>query len=255
MRLGRNLRSEFEKGIESVLEIANGDNQDHHVAEMLETARQIWKFRGRVGGQPKLRACQDVFKSQTRETRVLLESWITAGRSFSKWKAQNAAEYSRIEGTISQTTYAIVPPDRGDSDDEPVITRSFDPGRDMIGATQAIATFQARWAFLDVLGNPLRYDISVCDRCHRMYLNRSGHRNKRFCERRCTVLDASTRLVKKMRQAERNKQLSLAQSFLANWNPRKNPDWRQWTSDQTKLTKTFLTRALNRGELKIPVVD
>ena len=120
---------------------------------------------------------------------------------------------------------------------------------------QAIATFRSHWFFLHVLRNPLRVDISICDRCNRLFLNCSGHRNKRFCNRRCAVLAASTRLVKKKRQEERDEKLILAQSALANWNPRKGTDWKQWTSDQTKLSKTFLTRAFKRKELKILVID
>lgn len=250
----KDVRRRFEREILSLLEIANGDKEGERVSEMLKMARQIWKIRktkGRSEASPTLEECRKLFRAQVAEAKTLLEAWMTAGRSYSSWKAQHSSVWNRVDETVSNTEYALVDPPDSEWPDEPEITRSYRLQTDAYGVIRYMGIFNVHWGFVDLVMNPLRGEVSVCDRCGRWFLNCSGHRNKRFCARRCAVLSSVTRSLKKRREEERQSKIRLAQENLKDWTPSRG-DWKEWTAGDTGLSKKFLTRALNRGDLKPP---
>ena len=50
--------------------------------------------------------------------------------------------------------------------------------------------------------------------------------------------------------------MHLAQDAANRWvKVRTRDSWKEWVSTQTKLTVKWLTRAVNRGDLKTPIKD
>jgi len=62
--------------------------------------------------------------------------------------------------------------------------------------------------------------------------------------------------TRKRREAERAENLLIAQRGIEEWATVRTRDpWKQWVSAQTKITPKWLTRAVNRGELRPPIKD
>jgi hypothetical protein len=244
MRIDKELRHRFEHEIERLIEIANGEREEERVYETLGSARLYWKFRRRKGKPPTRGECFSLLRNQTQEAQTLLDSWMESGHEYGKWKAQYPKLFVQVEGTVSDTYYSL-----DELNDEPITTRLYVLGKE---PARSFCVYDLNWLFLNLLQNPLRNDLAKCDRCREWFLNRSGHRNKRFCRRRCAVLDSVTRWVKQRRERERHEKVKRAQAAIRDWTRDKGDDWKAWVSKRTCLSEKFLTRALNRGELKSP---
>jgi hypothetical protein len=244
MRIEKKLRHNLECEIERLMEIANAEQEKERVSETLSSALLYWRFRHRKGKPPTRSGCFRLLRGQTEELRTLLDSWMESGNDYGKWKDRHPKLFSQLENTVNSTYYSLQ-----ELNGEPITARSYvlvdEPER-------SFCTYDLHWLFLNLLRNPLRNDIAKCDRCGKWFLNCSGHRNKRFCRRRCAVLDAVTRSVKQRRKRERLAKLKRAQVTIRDWTHGRGADWKQWVSARTGLSEKFLTRALNRGELESP---
>jgi len=248
------IRRTFEVEILGLLEIANGDREEERAKADYELALKMWRLsHSRAAARPRLAACRKIIQAQREEVRQLLQTWEQAGRDYRGWKTAQQEQFNRISRTVQDTRYAFAPNLHDEPEEEPALTRLYEFGRlSAMGVIREQGRCANHWSFVKLLTNPLRADIRVCDRCRRWFLNRSGHRNKRFCARRCAVLNAVTRSVKKRRETNRSEKLQRVRRAIRDWTPRAGSDWKRWASKRAGLSTKFITRALNRGELRLP---
>jgi len=196
---------------------------------------------------------------KTRERECLLEgireyvdSWLDAGRSFREWMLRFPRLFRRLSADISEWHLSF----GCDSREHAFLT----PGAQRIGSTPSpdtpdwVTPLEAARTFTSLITSPLADDVRRCDRCGRYFLNRSGHRNKRFCARRCATQHTAIKATLHRRRAERERTLKRARAALRDMLPEdfRRADWKKRVARRTGLTPNWLTRAINRGDLKVP---
>jgi hypothetical protein len=93
-----------------------------------------------------------------------------------------------------------------------------------------------------------------CARCGNYYIRRTA-RNKAYCSRSCGTRATALAATKRKREEERAEKLCRVVQLCQRWlTARTKQDWEPWICEQQRdITKTFLTRAINKGDLKPPV--
>jgi hypothetical protein len=110
--------------------------------------------------------------------------------------------------------------------------------------------------FLMLILNP-EWDrlAGPCARCGNYYIRRTAL-NKAYCSRSCGTRATALAATKRKREEERAEKLSRVAKLCEQWrNIHTKQDWKSWICGQRDITKTFLTRAVNKGDLKPPVRD
>lgn len=91
----------------------------------------------------------------------------------------------------------------------------------------AVALFIKFSKLTDELGSDV---ILRCDRCERYFVNRYGHRNKRYCSRHCAVAET----VKRSRDGAKADKLARAAKLLGEFRAQKaEGDWKAWVDDHS----------------------
>jgi hypothetical protein len=116
----------------------------------------------------------------------------------------------------------------------------------------------AFYHFMTLIANP-QWELlgGPCHRCREYYL-KNTKRQKVYCSRTCGATETAIVAVRTGRQREHAKKISLAQEQIGKWRKanlrlkRKRAGWKKWVADETKLTVKWLTRAVNKGELRAP---
>jgi hypothetical protein len=92
-----------------------------------------------------------------------------------------------------------------------------------------------------------------CDRCGRYYVKRRTSQ-KKYCEQRCGSAATATAATKARRLGMHGEKLRRARVLARRWSrSRTRLDWKEWISrTERRLSLQFLTRALNKGELREP---
>jgi len=115
------------------------------------------------------------------------------------------------------------------------------------------AKTEAARLFLSVLISRFCSRVQRCDRCHKIYLQKTNYRNKRFCARSCgnaawqqrpSVTDQEETRLKRARKGLREwKGLGAAAG---------GKDWKRWVHERTNLSLNWLTRRQKSGCLRLP---
>jgi hypothetical protein len=108
-----------------------------------------------------------------------------------------------------------------------------------------VGTLNPEW---DKLAGPCKWK-----HCGKYFLLK-GNRRTAYCSRRCCQLDAASRCRQKCLQREHADKLQRAEEAARRWRTaRTKDDWKASVSKQEPdITPKFLTRAVNKGELKTP---
>lgn len=112
-----------------------------------------------------------------------------------------------------------------------------------------VGTLNPEW---DKLAGPCKWK-----RCGKYFLLKRKRRTA-YCSRRCCQRNAASRCTKKRLQREHADKLRVAAELAQKWATGRTKDgWKQWVSNQpagvrAEITPKFLTRAVNKGELKTP---
>ncbi len=108
--------------------------------------------------------------------------------------------------------------------------------------------------FMDLIVNPEWHKLGgPCQRCGKYYVKKTS-RQKTYCTRRRGSTMTAMATTRKRREAERVHKLRLAQEGANHWaTVRTRHPWKEWVSARTKITVKWLTRAVNRGDLRAPV--
>lgn len=104
-------------------------------------------------------------------------------------------------------------------------------------------TLNPEW---DRLGGP-------CARCARYYIKKTA-RQKKYCTRQCGSFATATASTRKRLDEEHADKLRRAVAAARSWPAtRATLNWKQWVSRrEPDITSKWLTRAVNRGELRSP---
>lgn len=108
--------------------------------------------------------------------------------------------------------------------------------------------------FIELLLNPECHKLAgPCSRCEKYYVRRSA-RNKIYCSRSCGTRATALAATRKRRDEEHADKLARAAAAAQEWTvARTNKDWKSCVSRRhPDITVRFLTRALNKGQLKLP---
>jgi hypothetical protein len=176
------------------------------------------------------------------ELRRLVDVWLKSGPNLAKMLKEDPVLEARA--THGRTLLVPTEAGRGYLLWLPAPHR-FNPIR---WKHQALAHFMnlivnPQW---DMLGGP-------CQRCQKYYAKKTV-RQKTCCSRRCGSASTAAATTRKRREAERVQKLRLAQEAADKWITFATARlWKVWVSDQTKITIKWLTRACNKGELRVPI--
>ena len=107
--------------------------------------------------------------------------------------------------------------------------------------------------FVNLVINPYWESLGgPCRRCDKYYVKKTV-RQESYCSRRCGAAITALEVTRGRRQAQQKQDLEVAQKAIDAWQEQRSAtDWKRWTSLETKLTLSFLTRAVNRGLLQPP---
>jgi len=110
--------------------------------------------------------------------------------------------------------------------------------------------------FMDLIVNPLWHKLGgPCHRCEKYYVKKTS-RQKTYCSRRCGFGRTAIETTRKRRQGERVLKLSRAQVAADNWpTAHTRHSWKDWVSNETKITVKWLTRAVNKEDLRAPAKE
>jgi len=110
--------------------------------------------------------------------------------------------------------------------------------------------------FMDLIVNPEWHKLGgPCHRCRKYYVKKTS-RQKAYCSRRCSSTMTAVATTRTRREKERARKLHLALESANRWAAlRTRQSWKDWVSARTKITVKWLTRAVNRGDLRAPVKD
>jgi predicted GIY-YIG superfamily endonuclease len=92
-----------------------------------------------------------------------------------------------------------------------------------------------------------------CARCSNYYLKKRASQ-KVYCSRRCGNATTATIRTREQRRDAHEQKLRLAAAAAQKWKKAQTRlDWKEWVSrHESGITSKFLTRAVNKGELKAP---
>jgi len=92
-----------------------------------------------------------------------------------------------------------------------------------------------------------------CPRCDRFYIKKRASQ-KVYCSRRCGNAQTAIDRTSRRRDKEHSAKLARAKRAIREWkHARPTDEWKQWVSKRIpEMTPKFLTRAVNKGELKEP---
>lgn len=127
------------------------------------------------------------------------------------------------------------------------IALESEPGRTAYG--------EALRFFVLLVTNPLCADLAgPCKGCDKYFVRESA-KNTDYCSSSCGSRTTAMAATKKRRDDERNDKLARASRRAREWTTMLTSlDWKQWVSRaEPDITPKFLTRAVNEGELKMPI--
>lgn len=112
---------------------------------------------------------------------------------------------------------------------------------------------EAAGLLLKVITNQFYSRVQRCDRCKRIYVQKTNYRNKRFCHRMCG--NAARQQRPSVAAAERER-LAVAKKALGHWlksrAATRGEDWKRWIHIKTGLSLNWLTRRARSGCIYVP---
>jgi predicted RNA-binding Zn ribbon-like protein len=191
------------------------------------------------------------------QLRRYVDSWI-AGSSvwpdFLAWAQQNPDLVKALSNAVETARYRLMGTATGAA--AVMVNAGVQPAL-------KLARRDAAALFLAILADQNNQKLRRCayKPCRRYFLNTSGREDKTYCSRQCATRDAARRTMEKRREEEKANRLAVAEPLIQKWNDlteaqkrRAGGVWRAWVTGEShhKLTKTWLTRAVNRGWLSPP---
>lgn len=175
------------------------------------------------------------------ELERLIKRWMKSGPNLRKL-FRKYPELARRARTGSTVLYAL-PSGRGYLEWTPIAHE----GAALTPEHQALEYFMTlitnpQW---EMLGGP-------CRRCEDFFLKKT-RRPRVYCSRTCGSRITGAQAVSRHRQQERAKKIEVAQRAIGKYSEHKRRlAWKEWVSNQTGYSANWITRAVNKGELRRP---
>jgi hypothetical protein len=178
-----------------------------------------------------------------QELRRLVQAWFDSGPNVAKLLSADpvlAREAHRFRAELFPTetgraklTYLTAP-------------EKMDPGEPL---TVALGLF------LDFLLNPFNERLGgPCALCGKYYVKKTERKKTVYCSERCGHRVTSRLANKKRRDREHKQQLKFAERWTVKWlDAKTTKPWKEWVSSRAPIKKHWLTRAVRKGELVVPV--
>jgi hypothetical protein len=185
---------------------------------------------------------EEIERETPRILRELVQRWQVSGPDLKKFHRDNPTTWAAVERYREQN-----PPKvwySGGSGGASLI-ESPNPGNT---PSQEAVRF-----FLMLILNPEWERLAgPCARCGKYYI-RGTALNKLYCSRSCGTRATALAATKRKREVERAEKLHTVAKLCQQWSTtRTKKDWKSWICEREYVTKTFLTRAVNKGELEVP---
>ena len=178
-----------------------------------------------------------------KELRSLVQAWFDSGPNVAKLFKENP-----VLARITLIGRAAITPTRGGRAQLVYVdgpNTCLSPGDPLDIALGLFFLFLLN-PFNEKLGGP-------CKLCGKYYVKKTK-RQKVYCSKRCGLMQTSKSAVMKRRQAEHRDKLATAKLLSEKWSKTKTrKSWKEWVSDHTQISRHWLTRAVNSGELYEPV--
>lgn len=213
----------------------------------------------RLYGDPRTGMDYETLLECSEELGELMDSWVEAGCRLDRWSLKQQFEDDLNRRKLSlhandggSVGFDFTPPvrERGDLGLGGGFQIDARPGR-----TAAVALF------FQFITGPFQKDIRRCKRCRKFYWNRSGRKDKVYCGSRCASADTATVRTRERRNQEHQDKLRAVQRAIGKLKrlspdrrSRLQPIWTSWVAKEAgpEVTPNFITRGINRGELKRP---
>jgi hypothetical protein len=212
----------------------------------------------RLYGDPRIGMDYQTLYEISGELSELMVTWLDAGCRLDHWPLRHRLEedlsrrrlflHAENEGLVA---YDFSRPIREEVDLGFGDGYKNDP---MPGRTEAVVLF-----FRFITG-PFQRDVERCKRCRKFFWNTSGHSDKQYCTKRCAWRESATLVMQEKRVRERGDKLDRVRHAIKDFERlsperrRRFRNWKAWVTKQLGLEvkSNFITRALNKGELKPP---
>jgi hypothetical protein len=215
-----------------------------------EKRREMRRSFAQVEGS----ALPPAWKREERKERALIrrfwETWLESGSHFEKWQKQNPDLDYVVRKALRERDPMLYPNSEVD-------------GRAYIGWVRPrrpgyldSPTWFACALFINLVTGDFYGSLCKCYRCGRYYLNTTRRRRKVYCSRRCGTAATAAESTRRRRQIEREAILHRVRAALSRRNRGQAAsagDWKTWVSEQAGVTRKFLTRAVNKGDVQAPV--
>jgi hypothetical protein len=190
------------------------------------------------------------FLPSALELRGIVKKWQDSGPNL--WKL-----YSSDWGLWVETQKAFKPmlmPTKSGSAHIHAFANAGAPGVLNSRGKLGIRTY-ALIIFNSLTINPLWKKLGgPCARCEKYFLKKRANQFI-YCARRCASLASAETSTRERLDNERTDKLTRASASVRAWDAlRKRPaiSWKEYVSQAEKISKKWLTRAVNRGELVPP---
>ena len=182
-----------------------------------------------------------------KNLRDYVDSWLGANSNFSTWSHTNPRRHERLNRHVNGIDLSLVPGRDG-------IARVATGSKLEMEVGQRYQDHLAAWLFIKLVTNPLYKNVGKCKRCGRYYLNAAGYWKKKYCSRKCATYSTALKSTRKRRKKEREMKLKRAQNALREFGWRRPAvrNWKVWVAKQASVTTRWLTRAINKGHLRVP---
>ena len=182
-----------------------------------------------------------------QELRRLLTIWSKSGPNLAEMLK---ADYDLSQNLKEDFRAIWVPTQSGRS--YMLFSPHGDP-RDPNSDARAIfmsVTLSADW---EKFGGP-------CPRCDQYFIRKTAKRSI-YCSHRCASQDTASKRTKAVRQEQHEDKLARAEAAEIEWEKlwkkgRTKKGWKEWVAaSDPDITIRFLTRAVNKGELRSPAIE
>jgi hypothetical protein len=193
------------------------------------------------------------------ELADLMVSWLAGGCRLNQWKLRQ-----RLEDDLN-CRRLFLSSDRDDwveYDFSSPIREEADLG---LGGGFKLDTVPGRTGavalFFQFVTGPFQRDVGRCKRCAKFFWNQSGHENKQYCTPRCASADTAKRVTHDKRVRDHEGKLASVRRAIKKFeglSPERRArfqNWKTWVKEQCgpAVTRNFITRAINAGELDAPI--
>ena len=188
---------------------------------------------------------QKLLRETPSRLRYFVEIWKRSGRNLKRMWRDYYCECLRINECYNKQPIQLAWTDSNRAG----ITHTF---LDHQGGTR---DEEAARFFLILIWNSQNEKLAgPCARCGKYFI-RGTAGNTKYCTRVCSSRATAVASTQKKRAEEHADKIRRAQRAADKWpTTRTKFDWKQWISGQEPdITSNFLTRAVRKGELKVPV--